>query len=132
MRATTLTPSRVRIAELVLRDEDLEQELRRLRLFDEGDVYQAPENQIEYTVGVLEVRLQSAGAAASYQFGINNLENASSLLIESDFFDEEEDRDHDRFGLAGEGENGPVVILVHLAPEEVRPGHALGDTENSE
>ena len=93
VRATTLTPSRVRIAELVLMDEDLEQELRRLRLFDEGDVYQAPENQIEYTVGVLEVRLQSAGAAASYQFGINNLENASSLLIESDFFDEEEDRE---------------------------------------
>ena len=95
VRATTTTPPRVRIVELALMDDDLEVELKRLKLFDEiGDgVYQAPENQLEFTVGALEARLQLDGVAASYQFGVHNLENASPLLFDSDFVDDVDDLD---------------------------------------
>jgi hypothetical protein len=88
IRATTVTPPRVRIEEVVLLDEAFEEEVRNLRLFDElGEtVYDAAENQIEFGVGLLETRLQMQGKAASFQFGVMNLESASPLLIDSDFF----------------------------------------------
>ena len=91
VRATTRTPARLRIDDLLLLDDDLETELRHLRLFSEiGDeVYQAAENQLEYTHGVLEVRLQHA-AAASYQFAVSNLEHFSPLLFDNDFLDEDD------------------------------------------
>ena len=96
VRAITQTPSRIHIAELALMDENIAAELRQLSLFSDGAVYSAPANQLEYAVGVLEIRLQQPGRAAAYQFGIENLESASPLLIESDFFDEEgESRDRD-------------------------------------
>jgi len=95
VRATTTTPPRMQIAEVALMDnEDLDTELRRLNTFADGNVYEAPENQLEYTVGTLEVRLQSDGDAASYQFGMTNLEETSSLLVDSDLLDDdEEDRE---------------------------------------
>ena len=89
VRAATLTPSRIRIAELALMDENVEQEVRQLHLFGDSEVYSAPANQLEYAVGVLEIRLQQVGQTASYQFGIENLERASPLLIDSDFFEDE-------------------------------------------
>ena len=101
VRATTLTPPRIRIDELVLLDLDDDQkeiELRQLRLFgDIGDaVYDAPENQLEHTVGFLEARIRIDGAAASYQFGVSNLENGSPLLFDSDFIDAEDRDDLER------------------------------------
>ena len=94
VRATTLTPSRIHIAELALVDENVDGDLRQLHLFGSSEVYSAPANQLEYAVGVLEIRLQQPGRAASYQFGIENLERASPLLIDSDFFEDEgESRD---------------------------------------
>ena len=102
VRATTTTPSRMRIAELVLFDLDEDQEeveLRRLRLFSEigESVYEAAENQLEHTVGFLDVRLQSesGGEAASYQFGISNLEKASPRLY-GDLIDAEDQDDLER------------------------------------
>ena len=95
VRATTQTPPRMRIGEVVLLDDDREageyREVGRLRLFSEtDDVYQAAENQLEYTRGVLEVRLDHDGEAVSYQFGVTNLEPNSPLLIDSDWLDEDE------------------------------------------
>ena len=105
VRATTHTPLRMRIGELVLLDpddEDLETVLRSLRLFSEiGDqVYEAAENQLEWTQGVLEARLQPAGAAASYQVAVSNLEHFSPLLFDNDWFDEDE---------LGRGETSPPL-----------------------
>ncbi|NKB69647.1 MAG: DUF4249 family protein [Candidatus Latescibacteria bacterium] len=98
VRATTQTPGRLRIAELVLLDDDLEEELRRLHLFGAGDetVYEVAENQLEYTVGTLEIRLQEDTGAASYQFGIRNLEEASPLLFSADLLDDEDVEDLER------------------------------------
>ena len=92
VRATTTTPAHIQIDAVALMDnEDLDIELRRLKTFADGDVYEAPENQLEYTVGTIEVRLQSSGSAASYQFGMNNLEDTSSLLVDSDLLDDDDD-----------------------------------------
>ena len=97
VEAETHTPERLDIEGLVLLDDDFETEVRRLRLFSElGDaVYQAPENQLRYTQGGLEVRLGRSGNAASYQFAVANLERNSPLLFDADLFDEDED-DFDR------------------------------------
>ena len=48
VRATTRTPARVRIADVILLDDTFENEVRSLRRFEEiGDgVYDAPENQL--------------------------------------------------------------------------------------
>ena len=90
VRATTQTPARIGIGELVLLDDDLETELRRLRLFSEiGDaVYEAEENQLEFTRGALKARLQEGDDAASYQFGATNLELFSPYLIDSDWIED--------------------------------------------
>jgi hypothetical protein len=92
VRATTQTPQRLRIGELVLLDDDLETALRHLRLFSEiGDeVYAAAENQLEWTQGVLQARLQADGAAASYQVAVSNLELFSPPLFENDWIDEDD------------------------------------------
>ena len=89
VRATTRTPPRIRIDQLLLLDDDLETELRRLKLFSEiGDqVYEAAENQLELFRGVLQVRVQNDGDAASYQFGATNLEHFSPLLIDQNLID---------------------------------------------
>ena len=95
VRATTQTPPRMRVGEVVLLDDEREageyREVGRLRLFSETeDVYQAPENQLEYTQVIMEAHLEQDGEAASYQFGVTNLEPNSPLLIDSDWIEEEE------------------------------------------
>lgn len=100
VRASTTTPPRMRISEFVLLDDDLE-ELKALRLFSEvGDaVYEIPENQLEFAIGALEVRVQMGGAPASFQFAFDNLEAASPLLFDSDLIDED-DYDLERSGTS--------------------------------
>lgn len=95
VRATTTTPAQVRIDRVVLLDRDFETEVRQLRLFDgtnEEQIYTSFDNQIEHTVGLLEVhlRVEPGQAPDSYQFGLNNLESSSPLLIDPDFADDEE------------------------------------------
>jgi len=95
VRATTQTPPRMRIAEVVLLDDEREageyREVGSLLLFPDTDgVYQAPENQLEFTQVIMEARLEQDGEAAAYQFGVTNLEPNSPLLIDSDWFEEEE------------------------------------------
>ena len=108
----TLTPPRTDIGELVLLDDDQETELRRLKLFSEiGDeVYQAPENQLEFTRGRLKVHLQQDGAAASYQFAASNLESFSPLLFANDWFDESDFDRVETSPLLGVEEDGVIFL----------------------
>ena len=98
VRAQTQTPARIRIDELRLLADDLETELRRLRLFAEvGDaVYQAAENQLEYDKGVLIAQFQDDGPAVSYQVRLANLEHSSPLLFDDDWIEDLEDFELER------------------------------------
>ena len=100
VRARTLTPARVRIEELIWIDDDLETELQQLRLFSEiGDeVYGAGENQLEYTRGLLIVRLGDA-EAGFYQFATSNLESSSPYLFATDWIEEGDLEDEEGFEL---------------------------------
>ncbi len=98
VRAQTQTPARIRINELRLLADDLETELRHLRLFAEvGDaVYQAAENQLEYDKGVLIAQFQDDGPAVSYQVRLANLERSSPLLFDDDWIEDLEDFELER------------------------------------
>ena len=98
VRAQTQTPARIRIDELWLLDDDLETELRRLKLFAEvGDgVYEAEENRLEYDKGALAARFQDEGTALSYQVRVANLEQDSPLLFDDDWFEDLEDFEFER------------------------------------
>jgi len=117
VRATTQTPPRMRIDEVILFDDVLDQEtdeyreVGSLRLFSEGgDVYQAPENQIEYTRVIMEARLEQDGQAAAYQFGATNLELNSPLLIDSDFFEEEDLERRETSPLLKSNDDGTIYV----------------------
>lgn len=98
VRAQTQTPARIRIDELWLLADDLETELRRLKLFAEiGDgVYEAEENRLEYDKGALAARFQDEGVALSYQVRVANLEDSSPLLFDDDWFEDLEDFEFER------------------------------------
>ena len=108
VRAQTQTPARIRIHELRLLADDLETELRRLRLFAEvGDaVYEAEENLLEYDEGVLVAQIQD-DSAVSYQARLANLEHSSPLL-----FDDEWIADFDDFELE-RVETSPLLSLAN-------------------
>ena len=108
VRAQTQTPARIRIDELRLLADDLETELRRLRLFAEvGDaVYQAAENQLEYDKGVLIAQFQDDGPAVSYQVRLANLERSSPLLFDDDWIEDLEDFELERV------ETSPLLSLA--------------------
>ena len=108
VRAQTQTPARIRIDELWLLADDLETELRRLRLFAEvGDaVYQAAENQLEYDKGVLIAQFQDDGPAVSYQVRLANLERSSPLLFDDDWIEDLEDFELERV------ETSPLLSLA--------------------
>lgn len=112
VRAVTRTPARLRVAELVLLDAEFETVVRRLKLFGEAGegVFEAPENQLEHTVGFLEVRLENDAGAASYQFGIYNLEEASPLLFDSEFVEEEGDLGRDETSPPLRLEDGTLFL----------------------
>ena len=108
VRAQTQTPARIRIDELRLLEDDLETELRRLRLFAEvGDaVYQAAENQLEYDKGVLIAQFQDDGPAVSYQVRLANLERSSPLLFDDAWIEDLEDFELERV------ETSPLLSLA--------------------
>ena len=115
VRATTRTPPRMRIREVVLFDDVLEEdeyrEVGNLLLFsDTDDVYQAPENQLEFTQVILEARLEHDGQAAAYQFGVANLELNSPLLIDSDFFEEEDLQRRETSPLLKSNDDGTIYV----------------------
>ena len=108
VRAQTQTPARIRIDELRLLADDLETELRRLRLFAEvGDeVYQAAENQLEYDDGVLVAQFQDDGPAVSYQVRLANLERSSPLLFDDEWIEDFDDFELERV------ETSPLLSLA--------------------
>ncbi len=92
VQASTTTPERVRIRQAVLLDEETLEIMRTLKSFaDVGDqVYTAPENQITYLDGLLELHLDTV-AVAGYQAAIFALEENPEFVDEDlvDFYDEE-------------------------------------------
>ena len=94
--ATTLTPDRFAIREAVLLDE---QSLATIRKFvtyvDDGDVFAAPENQVIYQEGLLEVRFDPI-QAAGYQVGILSLDEGSPFVLTADFLDDDDYADFKR------------------------------------
>ena len=117
VRATTRTPPRMRIGEVVLFDDVLDpqtgeyREVGSLRLFsDTDDVYQAPENQLEFTQVIMLARLEHDGEAVSYQFGVANLEPNSPLLIDSDFLDEDDLERRETSPLLKPDDDGAIYV----------------------
>ncbi|MCZ6636113.1 MAG: hypothetical protein O7G87_22170 [bacterium] len=93
-RATTRTPGRLVMRETVWQSEDGSVE-RRMKTFEDGEVYSAPENQIVYQDGLLVARF-GALDAKGYQVAIESLDPNSKLVVESEFIDDE--NDVDRYG----------------------------------
>ena len=82
VRASTTTPERVWVRQAVLLDEDTQEIMRTLKSFAEvGDeVYTAPENQLTYQEGIIELHLEKAGEA--YQAALFALAEDAQLLDE--------------------------------------------------
>ena len=93
--ASTTTPSRLFIDEVLLLDEQTLAVERTMRRFAEiGDeVYTAEENQILYPQGIIEAVIRQDVLPASYQIAVFNLERESPLLFESELIDERLDRE---------------------------------------
>jgi hypothetical protein len=94
--ATTLTPDRFTIREAVLLDE---QNLSTIRNFvtyaDDVDVFEAPENQVIYQVGLLEARFDPI-QAVGYQVGVLSLDPGSPFVLTADFLEEADYADFER------------------------------------
>ena len=90
----TTTPDRLRVRKAVLIDWETGEVLRTLKSFAEaGDgVFEAPENQLLYLEGVLEIHLEAA-AAAGYQAGIFSLDESPEKVNEDldEFYDDDVD-----------------------------------------
>ncbi len=90
----TTTPDRLRVRQAVLIDWETGEVLRTLKSFAEaGDgVWEAPENQLLYLEGVLEIHLEAA-AAAGYQAGIFSLDESPEKVNEDldEFYDDDVD-----------------------------------------
>lgn len=95
--ASTTTPSRMEATEWVLLDDDGTSVRRRLQTFETmGDsVFNAPENQLLYADGLLEVRIEP-GAATGYQVGLYSLDLDSDFVIDPEFLDEEDFEEFER------------------------------------
>ena len=90
----TTTPDRLRVRKAVLIDWETGEVMRTLKSFAEaGDgVFEAPENQLLYLEGVLEIHLEAA-EAAGYQAGIFSLDESPEKVNEDldEFYDDDED-----------------------------------------
>lgn len=97
--ASTTTPPQVHLDEAVLLDAGTLAEQGRLRLFDEAGMaaYTAPENQLHYLEGLLELRFAPV-RAAGYQVAIFSLDPASAFLVDADFLEAEDQADFERQG----------------------------------
>ncbi len=96
-RATTRTPGRFQIREVVLLDEETLEVRQRLRTFIDGadQVFTAPENQVVYRDGRLEIRFQPIDVPG-YQVGIISLDRNSERVLEDDFLEEEDYEERER------------------------------------
>lgn len=104
--AVTTTPAQLLVESWRLLSSDGLTVVRELRRFeDDGDaVFDAPENQLVYTQGVLEARLVGANPLG-YQLGVANLELDSDFVIDLPFLDDEDLAEIPRQG------SSPVVLV---------------------
>ena len=94
VRASTTTPDSLRVREWVLLDSSGQNVLQRLRTFDEfpaneDTVYTLPENQLTFSRGLLEVRLEN-GPAEGYLVGLQSLDLDSELLVDTSFLNDDD------------------------------------------
>jgi hypothetical protein len=107
---TTTTPARFDIERWLLLDETATSEMQEFGKFDSLGlaVYDDPRNQVRYLDGLLEARFDEQGVMA-FQVAVLNLEEDSPLVVDPDFFDEEDFADLERVlsspPLAGENGN---------------------------
>ncbi len=90
----TTTPGRLRVRRAVLLDWETGEILQTLKSFAEAGngVYDAPENQLLYPEGLLEIHLEAVEAEA-YQAAIFSLDESPAVVDEEleQFYDEDED-----------------------------------------
>ncbi|MDH3197227.1 MAG: DUF4249 domain-containing protein [Candidatus Krumholzibacteria bacterium] len=91
VRASTLTPRAFSVGEWALLDNAGQSVIRRLASFaDYGDsVYTRPENQLVYSLGLLEARFDPRDIAG-FQVGLFSTSPGSAIIIDPDFLDEED------------------------------------------
>ncbi len=96
-RAATRTPGRFQIREAVLLDGKPLEVRRKFKTFIDGadQVFTAPENQVIYQDGLLEIRFQPIDVPG-YQVGIISLDRNSERVLEADFLEEEDYEDLER------------------------------------
>jgi hypothetical protein len=91
--ATTTTPDSLRVREWVLLDDSGQTVVQRLSTFEDfpGDslIYTRPENQLTFSEGLLEVRLEN-DPAEGYLVGLQSLDPDSELLVDTSFLDDED------------------------------------------
>ena len=94
VRGRTITPDRVRVRQAVLLDWETGEVLRTLKSFAEAgdEVYDAPENQLLYLEGVLEIHLEAV-EAEGYQASIFTLERYPIKVDEDldEFYEDDPD-----------------------------------------
>ncbi|NNE43129.1 MAG: DUF4249 family protein [Gemmatimonadetes bacterium] len=93
---TTRTPPRFRIAQWLLLEDDAETARRQFQTFNDlgTAVYDHPDNQVVYNDGLLEARYPDEDL--QFQVGILNLEEDSPLVVNPDFFSDEDLLDLER------------------------------------
>ena len=120
--AQTRTPDRLDIREVVLLDDETFEVIRTLKKYEDITVFNAPENQVPYQLGLLEMRFDPL-LAGGYQIAIESLDRSSDFLVDSDFFDE---INFDRSGSspALEASDGnlrmPWFIVAYAGPHVIR------------
>lgn len=99
VRAQTTTPGRLRLQEAVVLDAASLAQERGLRLFAEAgpQAFKAPENQIPFRSGLIELRV-TPEPGVRYQLALRNLEADSRFLIDEGFLEEDDAEDFDREG----------------------------------
>ena len=98
--AQTLTPPPLQINQAVLLDESSLEARRHLVAFDDDiDAYAAPENQLHYQDGLVELRIDRTDVEA-YQLAIFSLDFDSDFVLEADFLEQDDFAEFERFGAS--------------------------------
>ncbi len=99
----TTTPERMRLARTVLLDEETLEVLVELVPFSMGSErsFAAPENQLIYREGLLEMQLEEpVKGSSAYQLALTGLDRESDFVIIADFLEEEDFEDFERDGAS--------------------------------
>ncbi|MBD3220560.1 DUF4249 family protein [bacterium] len=97
--ATTTTPPQLVVDAWLRLSSQADEVIAEMQRFEEvGDgVFEAPENQVLYTVGILEARLSSE-PPVGYQLSVASLDLGSDFVIDVPFLDDEDLAEIERSG----------------------------------